>query len=108
MSYIMRALTIFKGPRFSYFVSGNYNRITVVSKSADPAGPPSVHFEGLQAFLLAIGPNARLILTPGYTYFYIIYISGKTFTLNKNVTLEVKVKGNLFEERMSLSSNLHV
>ena len=34
-------------------------------KSAGPAGPPGVSFEGPQAILWAIGPRARLILTPG-------------------------------------------
>ena len=41
-----------------------HHGIVVSSKSAGPAGPPSVSFEDPQAILLAIGPRARLILTP--------------------------------------------
>ena len=41
-----------------------YNGITVSSKSAGHAGPPSEKFAGRQASLRAIGPRASLILTP--------------------------------------------
>ena len=49
-------------PRFSFFANGTYNGITVASKSAGPAGPPSLKFEGPHVILWAIGPIARLIL----------------------------------------------
>ena len=61
----LRASQSFKGPYFLIiFVNGTYKGITVVSKFAGPAGSPSVNFEGPQAMLRAIGPRARLILTP--------------------------------------------
>ena len=37
---------------------------TVIRKKILPAGPLSINFEGPQAILRAIGPRARLILTP--------------------------------------------
>ena len=40
-----------------------YNGITDPS---GPAGPPNVNFEGRHAILRAIGPRARLILTPAH------------------------------------------
>ena len=61
----LRALAIFEGPRFSVFANETYNGITTASIFAGPAGPPSVNFEGPDAILRAIGPWARLILTPG-------------------------------------------
>ena len=65
-----RALTLFIGPRFSYFVYGTNNSITVASKFAGPADLPTVNFEGPQAILWAIGQRARLILTPGWHTHY--------------------------------------
>ena len=60
----------FEGPqnilRAQIFVNGNYCSITVASKFAGPAGPHSVNVEGPQAILQAIGPRARLFLTPVY------------------------------------------
>ena len=40
--------------------------MTVTSKFEGPAGPPSVNFEGPQSTLRAIGPRARLTLTPDF------------------------------------------
>ena len=57
---------MFQGPIFSFSAKGTYNGITVISKSAGPASPPSVNFEGPHAILRAIGPRASFILTPGY------------------------------------------
>ena len=60
MSYFWGPSQSFKG----HFVNITYNDITIVSKFAGPAGPPSVNFEGPQAILQAIDPRARRILTP--------------------------------------------
>ena len=49
---------------FCYFVNGTHNGITVGSKFAGPAGPPSVNFKRPQAILQAIGPRAHPIWTP--------------------------------------------
>ena len=51
----LRALTVFSGPRLSYFVNWTYNGIIVASKFA-----LWVNFEGPQASL------PHLILTPGF------------------------------------------
>ena len=42
--------------------------MTVASKFSGHIGRPSVTFEALQAIFRAIGPRARLILTPGTAY----------------------------------------
>ena len=55
----MRALS-----NFLLSLMGLKNGITVTSKSAGPAGPPNVNFEGPHAILRAIGPRAHLISTP--------------------------------------------
>ena len=55
---------MFEGLRFLFFAKGTYKGITVASKSVGPEGLPSDKFAGPQASLWAIGPRARLILTP--------------------------------------------
>ena len=64
MSYFRGPLLSFKGPDFLILLMGLNNNITVASKFAGPAGPPSVNFDGPQAILRAIGQRAHHILTP--------------------------------------------
>ena len=62
----LRALTIFQGPNFSFFVNkANYD-ITVASKYAGPAGPPGVNSKG---------PHANLPLAPEPALFKPLFIS---------------------------------
>ena len=70
MSHFSGPSQSFKGPKCTFIVNKISNGITVALKSADPAGSPSVDSKGPQANLRAIGPRARLILTPDH----ILYI----------------------------------
>ena len=58
-------MSYFEGPhnllraQIAYFVNGTYNGITIASKFAGHADPPSVNFESPQAILRtnALGPT---------------------------------------------------
>ena len=63
-----------------------YNGITVASKFAGPVGQPSLKYKGPQAILWAIGPRARLILTPVHS----------TQKQNKMDEINMNVWGNIF------------
>ena len=63
MSYFWGPAQYPKGPDFLISLIG------LITVSLLPQNcPPSLNFEGPQAILGAIGPRARLILTPGHTY----------------------------------------
>ena len=69
MSYFRGPSQSFKGPDFLISLGGLITVLLSPLKFAGPAGPLCVNFEGPHASLRAIGPRARLILTPANVFF---------------------------------------